>query len=218
MTSVLVVSPVRLYGDALAAALDATGRLTTVGVTFEADKALAAAQELRPDVMLVDLPLPEAYRLVRSLKQSGATTRLIAVAVARTESEIIGWAEAGVSGCLTRETSLEELPSFVEAVERGEIACSNGAAGLLFRHARGIVTTAVRDRSSARLTPREVQVLHLLAAGLSNKEISRELSIQVATVKNHVHSIFTKLRIQDRSQAAAWTGWNGEGGGNQPGA
>jgi two-component system nitrate/nitrite response regulator NarL len=201
---VLVVSPTRLYCDALAAALDATGRLTVVEALGNADEALAAAGALGPDVMLVDLPLPQVYRLILALQQAGAGTRVIAFAVPRTESDIMGWAEAGVWGCLTQETPLEDLPSFVEAVQRGEIACSNGAAGLLFRHARTIVTTAVRDRSEARLTHREIQILHLLAAGLSNKEISRKLSIQVATVKNHVHSIFTKLRIRDRSEAAAW--------------
>jgi two-component system, NarL family, nitrate/nitrite response regulator NarL len=204
MIRVLLVSPTRLYRDALAAALEATGRLTIVDSLDDADKALASVRELDPDVMLVDLPMSQVYRLILSLQQARAGTRVIAFAVPRTESDIMGWAEAGVWGCLTQETPLEDLPSFVEAVQRGEIACSNGAAGLLFRHARAIVTTAVRDRSEARLTHREIQVLHLLAAGLSNKEISRKLSIQVATVKNHVHSIFTKLRIRDRSEAAAW--------------
>jgi DNA-binding NarL/FixJ family response regulator len=204
MIRVLLVSPTRLYRDALAAALDATGRMTIVDTPSGVDEALASVRTLRPDVMLVDLPRSQVYRLIPSLQQAEGATRVIAFAVPQTESDIIGWAEAGVWGCLTQETPLENLPSFVEAVRRGEIACSNGAAGLLFRHARAIVTTAVRDRSEARLTHREIQILHLLAAGLSNKEISRKLSIQVPTVKNHVHSIFTKLRIRNRSEAAAW--------------
>ena len=204
MIRVVIVSPTRMYRDALATALEATGRLTTVDTRSDVDGALASVHDLRPDVILVDLPVSQVYRLIVSLQQARAATRVIAFGVPRTESDIVAWAEAGVWGCLTQETPLQELPSFVEAVQRGEIACSNGAAGLLFRHARGIVASA-RDRSEARLTPREVEVLHLLAAGLSNKEISRRLSIQVATVKNHVHSIFTKLRIRDRSEARAWS-------------
>jgi two-component system nitrate/nitrite response regulator NarL len=210
---VLIVSPTRLYRDALATALDQAARLTIIAALGNADEALAAAGQVRPDVMLIDLPLAQVYRLILALQQAGVGTRVIAFAVPQTESDIIGWAEAGVWGCLTQETPLEDLPAFVEAVQRGEIACSNGAAGLLFRHARTIVSTAVRDRSEARLTHREIQILHLLAAGLSNKEISRKLSIQVATVKNHVHSIFTKLRIRDRSEAAAWARAGGAGDG-----
>lgn len=204
MVSVLIVSPTCLYRDALATALDATGRLITIDTRSDVDGALASVHELRPDVILVDLPVSLVYRLIVSLQQTRAATKVIAFGVPRTESDIVGWAEAGVWGCLTQETPLQELPSFVEAVQRGEIACSNGAAGLLFRHARAIITSAARDRVEARLTPREVQVLNLLAAGLSNKEISRRLSIQVTTVKNHVHSIFTKLRIRDRSETRAW--------------
>lgn len=202
--SVLIVSPTRLNRDALAAALEATGRLTAIATRGDIDGALASVHELRPDVVLVDLPVSLVYRLIVSLQQERTATKVIAFGVPQTESDIVAWAEAGVQGCLTQETPLEELPSFIEAVQRGEIACSNGAAGLLFRHASAIVSSAARDRAEARLTPREIQVLRLLAAGLSNKEISRRLSIQVATVKNHVHSIFTKLRIHERSEARVW--------------
>jgi DNA-binding NarL/FixJ family response regulator len=209
MIRVLILGPTRLYCDALAIALEASGRLATIRVLSDVEAALASVHESRPDVMLVDQPRSQAYRLVRSVKQARPMTKVIAVAVPPTESEILGWAEAGAAGCLTQETPLDDLPAFVEAVQRGEIACSNGAAGLLFHHAKSMTTRVTRGGSGTYLTPRETEVLHLLAAGLSNKEIGRSLSIQVPTVKNHIRSIFAKLRIRNRSQAAAWTNTHG---------
>jgi DNA-binding NarL/FixJ family response regulator len=205
MIRVLVLGPTRLYCDALAVALQASGRLTLIRALSDVEAALVSVHESHPDVMLVDQPHAQAYRLVRSVQQAWPTTKVIAVAVPPAESEILGWAEAGAAGCLTQETPLEDLPTFVEAVQRGEIACSNGAAGLLFHHAKSMTMTIVRGDVGTRLTRRETEVLHLLAVGLSNKEIGRSLSIQVPTVKNHVRSIFAKLRIRNRSQAAAWT-------------
>jgi DNA-binding NarL/FixJ family response regulator len=204
MIRILILGRTRLYCDALAVALHAGGRVATVAAVSDVEQALASVHQLHPDVMLVDQPLSQAHRVVRSVQRARPGTKVIAVAVPAAEPEILGWAEAGAAGCLTQETSLEDLPAFIEAVQRGEVACSNGAAGLLFRHAK-LVTTAAARGGGVELTRREVEVLQLLAAGLSNKEIGRTLSIQVPTVKNHVRSIFAKLRIRNRSQAVAWT-------------
>jgi two-component system, NarL family, nitrate/nitrite response regulator NarL len=206
MIRVLILGRTRLYCDALAVALDAGGRVATVAALSDVEQALASVRQLHPDVMLVDQPLSQAHRVVRSAQRARPGTKVIAVAVPPAEPEILGWAEAGAAGCLTQETPLEDLPAFIEAVQRGEAACSNGAAALLFRHAKIVTTAAARGGGGGvELTRREVEVLQLLAAGLSNKEIGRMLSIQVPTVKNHVRSIFAKLRIRNRSQAAAWT-------------
>jgi two-component system nitrate/nitrite response regulator NarL len=116
---------------------------------------------------------------------------------------VIAVAEAGASAYVTPDGSMEDLACVVESVERGEVLCSPGMAAGLFRR----VATLARDRQldpiDEKLTARELDVLRLVEAGLSNKEIATALSIELPTVKNHVHRILEKLHVNRRSEAAA---------------
>lgn len=204
MSRVLVVGPTRLYRDALTQALASTRWVTTVGSAAGVEEAVAQVRELRPSVVLVDLPLLEGHRLIRLLNGIRIAAKLVAIAVPETEDDVIGWAEAGASGCITRDSPLAELPDLLKGVERGELLCSSHAAGLLFGHVKRLAAGSPRQGPAPRLTRREAQILRLVAQGLSNKEIARALCIELPTVKNHLHHIFEKLRIQRRAEAAAW--------------
>jgi len=124
------------------------------------------------------------------------------VAVGVSEAEALSWIEAGVSGYCDPDASLEDLTLAVARVARGEPVTSPDVAAHLLRRARR-TSADVLDADETRLTPRESEVVDLVAEGLSNKAIAHRLTIQEQTVKNHVHSILLKFGVHGRGEAAA---------------
>ena len=202
MIRALVASDVRLYREGLADGLRRSGRAEVVGTASGGDAAVARVQELGPDVVLVDLAMADWEPAVRAIAARTAA-RVVVLGVREVEEEVVACAEAGVSGYVTRAASLEELVDVVESVARGESLCSPRISALLLRR---VSEVAGRERAAAsadRLTPREAQIVGLIDEGLSNKQIAGQLSIELATVKNHVHNILEKLQVDRRGQAAA---------------
>jgi DNA-binding NarL/FixJ family response regulator len=198
---VVIVMGVRLYRDGLASVLDAHDGIQVVARAADWRDALPLVSRHHPDVVLVDLPAVENRGVVRQLAAAG-DRRACVVALSITGSDdVVRWAEAGVAGYVTREDSLEDLITVVESVVRDEMPCSPRAAAMLIR--RVGMLAADRQFTATRLTAREREIVMLMERGLSNKEIGRSLSIQVATVKNHVHNILDKLQVSSRSDAVA---------------
>lgn len=197
---VAILSVVRLYAEGLADYLGSRGGVSIAGIArnFAEIKKLLEAKPV--DVILCDTSEKETAVEVRQLASQFKDVRIVAVALAETETEITAWAEAGISGYVPRNASLPQLYTAILAAMRGEVRCSPRITGWLLRELR---RRPDRGQIGERLTCREVQTLRLISKGLSNKEIARELGISVSTVKNHVHSVLEKLRVQSRSQAAA---------------
>jgi len=193
----LVASDVRLYREGLVGILGGTGACEIVGTAADRSSTLERGTSLEPDVALVDLTMAESQQTVRAL--AGAGVPVVVFGIREREDEIIEYAEAGVAGYVTRDSSLAELIDVVESVARGETLLSPRIAALLLRR----VKTAARPGPAARLTPREAEIVRLIDDGLSNKQIARRLTIELPTVKNHVHSILEKLEVKRRAEAAA---------------
>jgi two-component system, NarL family, nitrate/nitrite response regulator NarL len=197
---VAILSLVRLYAEGLAEYLVSRGDVSVAGIArnfTEIEKLLT----VKPvDVILCDTSEKQTVVEVRQLALHFADTRIIAVALAETETEIVAWAEAGISAYVPRNASLPQLHTAILAAMRGELRCSPKITGWLLRELRH---RPERNYFGDTLTTREIQTLRLISQGLSNKEIARELGISLSTVKNHVHSVLEKLRVQSRSQAAA---------------
>jgi DNA-binding NarL/FixJ family response regulator len=115
----------------------------------------------------------------------------------------VACAAAGVSGYVLHDEPHEELMKAVLAVARGEIWCPPRVAAVLMRRMGPHGSTPDMPLGTARLTVREREILALIDGGLSNKEIARKLSIEVRTVKNHVHNLLEKLRVHRRGEAVA---------------
>jgi two-component system, NarL family, nitrate/nitrite response regulator NarL len=202
MISVLLVSDIRLYREGVEAALVRHGGVDIVGGAAGLRDALVLAARTRPNVALVDTTMPDSIAFIRALRNAVPEVQAVALTVNEREGEVVACAEAGVSGYVTRESSLDDLVAAISSVVRGEMLCSPRIAATLVRHVATLAATPLA-KPAATLTGRELEVVALLEEGLSNKEIAGRLLIEAATVKNHVHNILEKLQVHGRSEAAA---------------
>lgn len=200
---VLIVSRTRFYRDGLAEILSRDNYIDVVGTASNRSRAIAAARELQPEVILVDLEVQEALLTLAELGEAPRGVRVLTLAVPDAEDAVIAFAEAGVAGYVTHDTSLEELVQSVRAIARGETLCSSRIAAMLLRRVAALAAERPRLRSEARLTAREAEVAALLGEGLANKQIARNLGIELPTVKNHVHSILAKVGARSRTEAVS---------------
>ena len=161
----------------------------------------------RPTVIVLDAGarnIAVAHDVVHQLPSA----RLVAVSD-ECERHVVAYAEAGVVGLVSSESAFDELLEVVGAVARDEGCCSPRATAALMRHVATLATAAGADRRLG-LTPREAEVVDLIAAGLSNRQVAERLSVELSTVKNHVHRILEKLAVASRAEAAAV--WRARGG------
>lgn len=203
MIRVLIVAHIRLYREGLAQMLQEERRIAVVGTAVGADEAVLALREHEPDVVLLDMAIPDNVWLVRALVAAVPGTKVVALAVPEVEREVLACAEAGVAGYVTREGSVEDVVEAVESVARGEMLCSPRMAATLLQRVATLALERSPESIEARLTRRELEILDLIDQGLSNKEIARRLTIELSTVKNHVHNVLEKLNVNRRGEAAA---------------
>lgn len=197
---VAILSVVRLYAEGLAEYLNSRGDVSVIGIARNFAEIQTLLDVTPVDLILCDTSEKETAVEVRQIASRFTDVRIVAVALSETEAEIVSWAEAGISAYVPRQASLAQLYTAILAAMRGEVRCSPKITGWLLRELR---RRPDRKPVGEGLTAREIQTLRLISQGLSNKDIARELGISLSTVKNHVHSVLEKLRVQSRSQAAA---------------
>jgi two-component system nitrate/nitrite response regulator NarL len=201
MVNIVCMGPVRIYRDAVAAALDRREDVQVVAVVGGSDDAVAWLRGHDADVVVVaDVATSAGIRAVEALSAAEPSTKVVALAGADDGWGVIACVEAGVSGFVTCEGTVDDVAAAASAVVRGESTCSSTVAATLPRR---VSTEARRTGEPSKLTPREREILALIDNGLSNKEIAADLSIEVSTVKNHVHNILEKLGARRRSEAVA---------------
>ena len=199
---VAIVTEVCLYREGLAFSLGRRAETEVVGTAAALDGAVELVRRERPDVLLLEMATADAPRVVHDARGAHPEVRVVALAIVETEEVVLRCAEAGVAGYVSRNASLDDLVETLASVARGELVCSRTIAGSLFRRV-GALSCPREDPALARLTPREREIAALIGKGLSNKEISRRLTIGLSTVKNHVHNLLEKLQVPGRSAAAA---------------
>lgn len=200
---VAVATDVCLYREGLAISLARRAETEVVATAGRLADALELLQHARPDVLLLDLGLPGSAEVVRAAREARPEAKVVALAITDTEQGVLACAEAGVRGYVTRDASIDDLVGVMLAVARGELVCDPAIAASLFRHVGELAARRGGPADTGALTPREREVLALVGEGLSNKEISRRLSIGLSTVKNHVHNLLEKLHVSRRGAAAA---------------
>ena len=201
----LVVAEVRLYREGIQNALAARSQFVIVGAVPDAHQALNHIALRQPDVVILDVATRHSLAIARTIHEQAAAIKskikIVAFGVEELEGDVLACAEAGISGYVPFDASVDDLVKRVESVARGELLCTPKIAAALFRQIHGRHDSSGGEAVVLVLTGRERQVLGLMNGGLSNKEIATRLSIEVCTVKNHVHHILDKLQVSSRAQA-----------------
>src|SRR3954451_21459532 len=152
MIRVLIVAHIRLYREGLRDMLGTEPRIAVVGTAAGADEAVAALREHAPDVVLLDMAIPDNVWLLRALCAAVPGTKVVALAVPDVEREVLACAEAGVAGYVTREGSVEDVVAAVESVARGEMLCSPRMAATLLQRVATLALEPSPGSIEARLT------------------------------------------------------------------
>jgi DNA-binding NarL/FixJ family response regulator len=199
MIRLLLADDHPLVRDALTRLLGGVEDITVVAATANGREAVAAALETSPDVILMDLEMPEldGIEATRALKEAGSTASVVILTTFSDRDRIIGALDAGALGYLLKDAEQDEIIRGVRAAARGD-------SPLAPRAAREMITARTAAGSATELSPRELEVLALVAQGLANKVIASRLQISEKTVKAHLTSVFAQLGVADRTQAALW--------------
>jgi two-component system, NarL family, nitrate/nitrite response regulator NarL len=198
----LIVSEVRFLRESLAEILAQASGIEVRGQSATLADALAAAEALRPAIVLLDAAFPGGMGAVARLSAVALRANVVVLAIAETEENVLAWAEAGIAGYVPNTASVSELVSLIGQISRGEQTCPSRIVGSLLRR----IATSGRGvgpelSAAAALTRREFEILRLVGEGLSNKDIARRLRISLGTTKSHVHNLFGKLSVQGRAEA-----------------
>jgi DNA-binding NarL/FixJ family response regulator len=205
---VLVVDDQRIVREGLALLLRTTPGVEPVGAAENGRQAVELVRELEPDIVLMDLRMPEldGVEATRAIRNAHPAVQVIVLTTYSDDDSVFAALRAGARGYLTKDAEADELARAIRRVHEGKAMLdSDVQARLLDRldtppsSASATVTTAPDD-----LTNREVEVLGLIAAGLSNTEIARRLVLSEATVKTHINRLFAKTGVRDRAQAVRY--------------
>lgn len=173
--------------------------IDAVGEATDGLEALNLVEQLAPDVLLLDMELPglKGHEVARKLKEAGSPVRILALSTYDDKQYIFGLLAAGASGYLTKEEVPDRIVEAVRGVARGE-------HGWVSRRVAAVMSQWPQDISGEerQLTEREREVLSLVVKGKTNQEIGYELDISQKTVEKHLESIFSKLKVTSRVEAA----------------
>jgi len=201
---ILVVDDHAMFRDGLRAVLEHQEDLALVGEAGDADTALLLARQLAPDVILMDLNLPNrsGVEVTRELCAEQPRVRVIALTMYRDDDMIAAAVQAGVSGYVLKDARASDLLQAIRTVAAGGAAVDPMVASRVLEQYRRL---SARDDALAAgfLTERETQILRLLAAGSSNRTIAEKMYLSEQTVKNTLSGIYQKLGAGNRTEAAA---------------
>lgn len=201
--NIAVVCGIRIYRDGIADQINRYDSMLVEHVFSDCSSISRRLASLNPDLVIADIAMDGLVDLVTLIKQDKPATKIIVLTFSGGEEKVYECVRLGVEGFVSNNDSLEDLKSCINTVLDGDFRYPSGVArSLAKRMATGATAYSVDD-PLAVLTSRQSNVLKLLAKGLSNKEIARNLGIEVATVKNHVHDILDKLHVPSRFKAAA---------------
>ena len=205
---VLIVDDHALFRRGLMLVLESEDGIDVVGEAEDGPDAIAKAEDLAPDVVLMDVRMPtvSGIEATRRLAESLPTSRIIMLTVSDEEDDLYEAIKAGAAGYLLKEISIEEVADAVRAVMQGQTLISPSMASKLIAEFANLSKVASQRSSvpAPRLTDRELDVLRLVAQGLTNREVAEQLYIAENTVKNHVRNILEKLHLHSRMEAVLY--------------
>jgi DNA-binding NarL/FixJ family response regulator len=210
--SVLIVDDQDLVREGLRMLLEAEPDMSVAGEAGDGNQALAQGRRLDPDVILMDVRMPEmnGIEATTRLVQGGSRARILMLTTFNLDEYVYHALKAGASGFLLKDAHREQLASAVRAAAAGETLLAPAITRRLIEDfCHGPAPGAAATTTAGRLTERELGVVRLVAQGLSNIEIAGKLYLSEATVKSHIARILAKLGLRDRVQVAVFAYENG---------
>ena len=206
MIRVLLADDHDVVRRGLTALLEGAEDISVVGAAADGAEAVTLSGEHLPDVVLMDLSMPgvDGVEATRRVMAERPDVRVVILTSFSDRDRILDALDAGAVGYLLKDAEPDELLRGVRAAARGESPLAPKAA-------QAVLEARAESRPTSELTAREREVLELLADGLANKQIARRLGIAEKTVKSHLTSVFQRIAVSDRTQAALWARRNGLG-------
>jgi DNA-binding NarL/FixJ family response regulator len=208
--NLLLVNETRLMGNVIAAALEGEPDINVVACTTNIDEAMQIVREQNVDVALVSTRLPDqgALKLTSTITEFKPSTKVLALGLTEEKQHVLRYVEAGATGYILKDDSLEGMIETIRAAQDGKVFVSPQIAAAIMERLATLarlfsdVESSITD--TTELTARELEVLKLVGEGQTNQQIAEHLVIEVGTVKNHVHNILDKLHVSSRGEAAAY--------------
>lgn len=207
MLRILLVDDHVLFRKGLSALLSERSDIQIVGEARDGLEAIDAAREFLPDVILMDVNMPrcDGLEATRRIKREMPHVKIVILTVSDDDQHLFEAIKSGAQGYLLKDLEPYQLYDLLESISRGEAPLSGViAAKILKEFTRPAGTPAQEPAVMDELTPREMNILRLVAEGKSNKDIANELVISENTVKIHIRNILEKLHLQNRIQAAVY--------------
>jgi len=200
VTTVVLADDQRVVREGLATLLGLLPDIEVLGTASDGEEAIALVERLRPDVVLMDLRMPrcDGVAATRRLREQGSKTHVVVLTTYADDRSVVEALRAGARGFLTKDAGAEDIERAIAAVVRGDAVIDPAV-----QH-HPVDAVAGRAELPDELTPREAEVLTLIAQGLSNGEIAARLFVSEATVKSHVNHLFAKTGVRDRAQAVSY--------------
>jgi DNA-binding NarL/FixJ family response regulator len=200
VTTVVLADDQRVVREGLASLLGLLPNIEVLGTASDGEEAIELVELLQPDVVLMDLRMPrcDGVAATRRLRERGSTTHVVVLTTYADDRSVVEALRAGARGFLTKDAGAEEIAHAIAAVVRGDAAIDPAVQHHL------VDAVAGRPELPDGLTPREAEVLTLIAQGLTNNEIATRLFVSEATIKSHVNHLFAKTGVHDRAQAVSY--------------
>jgi two-component system NarL family response regulator len=203
----MIVDDHALFRRGLEMVLQGEADIELVGQASDGTEAVEKAAESLPDIVLMDIRMPRSNGIeaCRAMKEAAPSAKIVILTISDEEEDLFEAIRAGASGYLLKDIPLDEVADTVRAVHGGQSLINPSMAGKLLTEFAALARRDDEERAqelpAPRLTEREMQVLKLVARGMNNRDIAKELFISENTVKNHVRNILEKLQIHSRMEA-----------------
>lgn len=203
MTRLFLVDDHQLFLSGVKAELE--GRAEIVGVASDVDEAITQIRRTLPDVVLIDVHMPGGGGLavIGAVTESNPDIRFLALSVSDAAEDVIAMIRAGARGYVTKTISADDLAEAIDRVRAGDAVFSPRLAGFVLDAFAGGLPVPV-DAELDQLTPREREVLRLIARGFAYKQVASRLNLSVKTVETHVSAVLRKLQLSSRHELARW--------------
>jgi two-component system NarL family response regulator len=205
---VLIVDDHALFRRGLQMVLEQESDIIVVGEGGDGAEAVSKAQELMPDVVLMDVRMPKRGGIdaTKQIKEILPHVKILMLTISDEEADLYDAIKAGATGYLLKEVSIEEVGAAIRSVQTGQSLISPSMASKLLSEFATMVKRADEKQAAPqpRLTDREMEVLKLVAKGRNNRDIAKELFISENTVKNHIRNILEKLHLHSRMEAVVY--------------